>query len=79
MIVDRYRQNLLGLRLPYHVAVERRRDLARSRGTDRLGIRSLFSSRMMSMQRSTHSLQMNTAGPAISFTTSCWLLPQKEQ
>src|SRR3954470_16936281 len=34
---------------------------------------------MMSMQRSTHSLQMNTAGPAISLTTSCWLLPPKEQ
>jgi hypothetical protein len=22
---------------------------------------------------------MNTLGPAISFFTSCWLLPQKEQ
>ncbi len=26
-----------------------------------------------------HSSQMNTDGPAISFLTSCWLLPQKEQ
>jgi hypothetical protein len=26
-----------------------------------------------------HSSQMNTEGPAISFLTSCWLLPQKEQ
>jgi hypothetical protein len=34
---------------------------------------------MMSMQSSTHSSQMNTVGPAISFLTSCWLLPQKEQ
>src|SRR3569833_2763393 len=39
----------------------------------------LFSSRMMSMQSSTHSSQMKTVGPAISFLTSCWLLPQNEQ
>src|SRR6266513_1926415 len=39
----------------------------------------LFSSRMMSMHSSTHSSQMNTVGPAISFRTSCWLLPQNEQ
>ncbi len=31
------------------------------------------------MQSSTHSSQINTVGPAISFLTSCWLLPQKEQ
>ena len=31
------------------------------------------------MHSSTHSSQMNTVGPAISFRTSCWLLPQKEQ
>src|SRR5271169_6848283 len=39
----------------------------------------LLSSRMISMQSSTHSSQMKTVGPAISFRTSCWLLPQKEQ
>src|SRR3954465_15578769 len=39
----------------------------------------LFSSRMMSMQSSTHSSQMKTVGPAISLRTSCWLLPQNEQ
>src|SRR5437868_4329053 len=39
----------------------------------------LCSSRMMSMHSSTHSSQMNTVGPAISFLTSCWLLPQNEQ
>src|SRR3954462_14905943 len=39
----------------------------------------LFSSRIMSMQSSTHSSQMNTVGPAMSLRTSCWLLPQKEQ
>src|SRR5450756_1497417 len=39
----------------------------------------LFSSRMMSMQSSTHSSQMNTVGPAINLRTSCWLLPQNEQ
>src|SRR3954466_4159010 len=37
------------------------------------------SSRMMSLQSSMHSSQMNTEGPAMSFRTSCWLLPQKEQ
>jgi hypothetical protein len=26
-----------------------------------------------------HSSQINTDGPAMSFRTSCWLLPQKEQ
>src|SRR5476649_1570091 len=39
----------------------------------------LFSSRMVSMQSSTHSSQMKTVGPAISLRTSCWLLPQNEQ
>jgi hypothetical protein len=34
---------------------------------------------MMSMQSSTHSSQMKTVGPAISFLTSCWDLPQNEQ
>src|SRR5690606_11750446 len=37
------------------------------------------SSRMMSLHRSMHSSQMNTEGPAMSFLTSCWLLPQNEQ
>src|SRR5487761_2533951 len=37
------------------------------------------SSRMMSLHSSMHSSQMNTEGPAMSFLTSCWLLPQKEQ
>src|SRR5688572_11678759 len=32
---------------------------------------------MMSRQMSTHSSQMNTVGPAISFLTSRWLLLQK--
>ena len=27
----------------------------------------------------THSSQIKTVGPAISFLTSCWLFPQKEQ
>src|SRR3954469_7815851 len=39
----------------------------------------LFSSRMMSMQSSTHSSQMKTVGPAINLRPSCWLLPQNEQ
>ncbi|SPA24451.1 hypothetical protein CBM2637_A130050 [Cupriavidus taiwanensis] len=40
---------------------------------------AVASSRMISLHRSMHSSQMNTDGPAISFLTSCWLLPQKEQ
>src|SRR5207342_766698 len=40
---------------------------------------SSSSSRMMSLQSSTHSSQMNTLGPAISLRTSCWLFPQNEQ
>src|SRR5215469_436459 len=39
----------------------------------------LCSSRMISMQSSTHSSQMNTVGPAMSLRTSCWDLPQNEQ
>src|SRR5437660_7904216 len=34
---------------------------------------------MMSRQISTHSSQMYTVGPAMSFLTSRWLLLQKEQ
>src|SRR3569832_196810 len=40
---------------------------------------SCISSRIMSLQSSTHSSHTNTEGPAMSFLTSCWLLPQKEQ
>ena len=39
----------------------------------------LVSSRMMSLQSSTHSSQMKTVGPAISLRTSCCDLPQKLQ
>src|SRR5438552_18649136 len=39
----------------------------------------LCSSRIISMQSSTHSSQIKTVGPAISLRTSCWLLPQNEQ
>jgi len=34
---------------------------------------------MMSAQRPTQSSQMKLFGPAISFFTSCWDLPQNEQ
>src|SRR3954454_14055975 len=33
---------------------------------------------MISLQRSMHSSQMSTPGPAISFLTCFWLLPQNE-
>ena len=35
--------------------------------------------RLNELQSSMHSSQINTDGPAISFFTSCWLLPQNEQ
>ncbi len=38
-----------------------------------------LSSAMMSLQTSTHSSQMNTVGPAMSFRTSFWPLLQNEQ
>ena len=55
-----------------------------SAGTGRLERRApLFSKRlssaMMSLQTSTHSSQMKTVGPAMSFRTSFWSLLQKEQ
>src|SRR5262245_63525574 len=37
------------------------------------------SSAMMSLHRPMHSSQMYTVGPAMSFFTSFWFLPQKEQ
>src|SRR4051794_31310747 len=39
---------------------------------------SASSSSMISLQRSMHSSQMYTPGPAMSFLTCFWLLPQKE-
>ena len=33
----------------------------------------------MSLHKSMHSLQMYTEGPAMSFLTSFWFFPQKEQ
>src|SRR4029079_1522244 len=38
-----------------------------------------LSTAMMSLQTSTHSSQMKTVGPAMSFRTSFWSLLQKEQ
>src|SRR5437588_6329039 len=54
-----------------------------SRGRGRLSRSSwvgvLSSSSMISLQRSMHSSQMKTPGPAISFLTWRWDLPQKLQ
>src|SRR5438309_1339729 len=54
-----------------------------SRGRGRLSRSSwvgvVSSSSMISLQRSMHSSQMYTPGPAISFLTCRWLLPQKLQ
>src|SRR5512137_1115583 len=48
-----------------------------SRGT-LASLASSHSSAMISLQRSTHSLQMKTEGPAMSFFTSSWPFPQNE-
>src|SRR5512142_1024488 len=53
--------------------------VGRSERVPLAAVSAVVSSRMMSLQRSMHSSQMNTDGPAMSFFTSCWLLPQKEQ
>src|SRR5438067_13827077 len=45
---------------------------------DRVPRSNLLSSAMMSLQTSTHSSQMKTVGPAMSFRTSFWSLLQKE-
>ena len=80
VVVNGDREHLLGVALTDNVIVE---DLADFLGRGDLSrdftSEDLFSSRMMSMQSSTHSSQMKTVGPAISLRTSCWLLPQNEQ
>src|SRR6266516_561865 len=54
-----------------------------SRGRGRFSrsrcVGAVSSSSMISLQRSMHSSQMYTPGPAISFLTCRWLLPQKLQ
>jgi hypothetical protein len=80
VVVHGNRQDALGIGLSDHIIVQDIADLLRCRNA--ISGRTsevLFSSRMMSMQSSTHSSQMNTVGPAISLRTSCWLLPQNEQ
>src|SRR5687767_864520 len=55
------------------------RGVGRSDLAPLLPLSEAVSSRMMSLHSSMHSSQMNTEGPAMSFLTSCWLLPQNEQ
>src|SRR5487761_1030728 len=54
-----------------------------SRGRGRLSrsswVGEVSSSSMISLQRSMHSSQMYTPGPAINFLTCRWLFPQKLQ
>jgi hypothetical protein len=82
VVVDRDRQDLLGRLLPitYWSRIERIScgvgSLLRS---PRASPVEAPSSRMMSLQSSMHSSQMNTDGPAMSFRTSCCDLPQNEQ
>ena len=80
VVVDGDREHLLGVLLADDVIVQHLEDFLRRRHAVRDFMKEvLFSSRMISMQSSTHSSQMNTVGPAMSLRTSCWLLPQKEQ
>jgi hypothetical protein len=80
MVVDGDGEHALGVHLADHIIVQHLADLGRRRHSvaslDERGLR-LFA--MMSLQSSTHSSQMNTVGPAMSFLTSCCDLPQKEQ
>src|SRR5205807_3016867 len=48
-------------------------------GATAVGDGSFSSSRIMSLQTSMHSSQMQAVGPAISFRTSAWALLQNEQ
>jgi hypothetical protein len=79
VVVDRDRQRLLGLFLADHVGVEELVDLARLGQAVPLSSEgSASSSSMISLQRSMHSSQMYTPGPAMSFLTCFWLFPQNE-
>ena len=80
VVVDGDREDLLGLVLADDVVVEERADLARRRAARRSGARSVSvsSSSMISLQRSMHSSQMYTPGPAMSFLTCFCDLPQNE-
>jgi hypothetical protein len=80
MIVDGYREHLLGVVLTDDVVVEDLADRFWGRDSSRDFVSDdVFSSRIMSMHSSTHSSQINTVGPAMSLRTSRWLLPQNEQ
>jgi hypothetical protein len=79
VIVDRDREYLLGVVLPNDVVVKNLADFLRVGIPSRDLREELASSRMMSLLSSTHSSQINAVGPAMSFRTSCWLLPQNEQ
>ena len=72
VVVDRDRQLLLGELLADDVLVEELLDLVRrrQRRARRRGLSNRLSSAMMSLQTSTHSSQMKTVGPAMSFLTS---------
>ena len=48
-------------------------------GSNELISSPLISSSIISLHKSTHSLQIYTLGPAINFLTSSWDLPQNEQ
>ena len=61
MVVNRHRQHPFGMRLTDHIVVENFADFFRRRHTFRgLQAADFVSSRMMSMQSSTHSSQINT-------------------
>ncbi len=80
VVVHRDREGFLGRLLADHVPLEELVDLAGLRELlQRTSLVSASSSSMISLQRSMHSSQMYTPGPAMSFLTCFWLLPQNER
>lgn len=81
VVMNRNGENPFGVVLSDNVLVSSL-FISRGVGTNSLSpgeVSSRISSVRMSLQRSTHSSQIKTPGPATSFRTSSWVFPQNEQ
>jgi hypothetical protein len=82
VVVDRDREDLLGLDLADHVLVEDLADLVRAGQVALRGLRAVSVARLFTddvVAEVDALVADETDGPAMSFRTSCWLLPQNEQ